>query len=119
VHLGGSGQFKRRRENAAIPCGVRLSDGGHERSRTSDPYSIKVRKEHDQASLRTIEDEVATLKTMHLEKIGHHFGHLSNSSTPRAFSMVTIVMGGSSCRPIGPEIHNYPWLRNQGRPQRA
>jgi hypothetical protein len=42
VHLGRSGRFNRRRENAAIPCGVRLSDGGHERSRTSDPYSVNL-----------------------------------------------------------------------------
>jgi hypothetical protein len=26
-------------------------------------------------------------------------------------------MGGSPCRPIGPEIHNNPWLPIQGRPQ--
>jgi hypothetical protein len=29
-------------ENAAIPCGVNVSDGGHESSRTSDPYSVHV-----------------------------------------------------------------------------
>jgi integrase len=31
------------KENAAISCGVRLCDGGHERSRTSDPYSVNLR----------------------------------------------------------------------------
>src|SRR5471030_2472053 len=31
-------------ENAPIPCGVKASDGGHERSRTSDSYSVKERK---------------------------------------------------------------------------
>jgi len=33
---------ERSMQNAAIPCGVRLRNGGHERSRTSDPYSVKV-----------------------------------------------------------------------------
>ena len=47
----------RENKNAANDCGIRLPDGGRERSRTSDPYSVKVRKERDQASFRTIEDE--------------------------------------------------------------
>ncbi len=42
VHLVQSAWFKRRRRNAANPCGVRRSDGGRERSRTSDPYSVNV-----------------------------------------------------------------------------
>jgi hypothetical protein len=70
--LGRSCCCTRGSENAANYCGVRLFDGGHERSRTSDPYSVNLKKTLQQAQSRAIEDEVTTLKTIVSQKIGYH-----------------------------------------------
>jgi hypothetical protein len=39
---GPIGALSPNRQNAAKACGVRFRNGGHERFRTSDPYSVNV-----------------------------------------------------------------------------
>jgi hypothetical protein len=75
IPLPGRQNRRRRKLKRRNRLRRKVSDGGRERSRTSDPYSVKVHKEHDQAPFRTIEDERMTLRVIQLQEIGHHFGH--------------------------------------------
>ena len=56
--------------------------------KTSDPYSVKVHNECDQASFRTIKDEVMTLKTMQFGTSG------TISGTTRVASPLMTRRGG-------------------------